>query len=155
MYLNFCNPYPSLPFSPLIVIMVASSRPAATHSSDPCDNSPRKLRTYKFHLSSNELPIKKMGVKACLLAQWWRIYLPMQETGVDPRSGMISHAEQQLSLRLHNYWVCARAQEAQLLKPTHPRACAPQERSADSLQLGKSLQSNKDPALSKINKTKF
>ena len=55
------------------------------------------------------------------MAQWQRICLPMQESGVIPNPGRShmpwsnqAHAPQLLSL-------CSRAQESQLLEPACPR----------------------------------
>ena len=105
--------------------------------------------------------------RASLVAQWERIYLPVQETQVRSLTWKIPCAVGQLGpctttslcsrAWSHKYW----AHEPQLLKPTCPRACAPQQgkllqREACALQLESSPRSpqlekspcsnNKDPA---------
>lgn len=62
MSLNFCKPHP-FPCVSLAGDHVSFLQACNMHSSDPCDNSPGNLMTYHFHLSPNEFPIKKTGVK--------------------------------------------------------------------------------------------
>ena len=97
---------------------------------------------------------------ASLVAQWWRIRLPMQEMQVQSlvrEDPTCCRATEPLS---HKH----RARALQALKPECPRACALQQEKPQqwearaprpesrplSLQLEKSLHSNEDPAQSKI-----
>ena len=113
---------------------------------------------------------------ASLMAQWKRICLPLQETGVRSlvREDLIWRGA--TKPMHHNFWACAVepsscnywVHESQLLKPLLPRARAPQEKplqweaftpqlesSPYLRQLEKSSHSDKDPAQPKINKTLF
>ena len=85
--------------------------------------------------------------------------------GFDLWSTRMPHAKEQLTLCATTIELCSRAQEPQLLKPPHPRACALQqekplqweahapqlESSPCSPQLETSLRSDKGPAQPEIN----
>ena len=71
-----------------------------------------------------------------LVVQWLRLYLPMQGTQVWSLLWEDATCHGEIKLVHHNYLACALQQESSLW----------------SLQLEKSLSSNKDPAQSKINK---
>ena len=122
------------------------------------------LESYEFVCKKQatlmERPWAKTVWKASLVAQWWRIHLPMQETqvwflvGEDPT---YFRATKPMGC---NYWIHV----PQLLRPMSPRACAlrgvksPQwevcmlqlESSPCLLQLEESPCSSKDPAQPKI-----
>ena len=99
---------------------------------------------------------------AFLGAQWWGVHLPMQETWVWSLIWEDPTCHRATKPGTCNCW----AHVPQLLKPACPRAralhqeqppqwkpCTPQlESSPHSLQLGRSLCSNKDPAQPRINK---
>ena len=74
-----------------------------------------------------EYVVKKFNVGL----PWWlsskELACQCRRHGFDPWSGKILCAVGKLSPRATNYSLCSRAQELQLLKSAHRRACAPQQ----------------------------
>ena len=69
---------------------------------------------------------QKACEKASLMAQWYRICLPMQKTGVQSLVQYDATCHGATNSKCHNHW----AHVPQLLKPMRPRASAPQGKPA-------------------------
>ena len=66
--------------------------------------------------------------RLCMDSGWWNCYsLPVQETWVQSPIQNTPHDAEQLSPVVQLLRLCSRARVLQLLKPTCPRACVPQQ----------------------------
>ena len=86
-------------------------------------------------LDISKIRKRNLQFRASLVAQWYRICLPMQEAQVWFLVWEDSTCRRVTKLVHHNYWLCFRGQELQLLNPCAavtevcvPWACTPQEK---------------------------
>ena len=134
----------------------------------PINASPLYCRGLTTSLMDIELLLKEGNLRASLVAQWWKIYPPMQETWVWSLIWEDLTCHGATKYLHHNYWACALDHGSHNYWSPHPGAHAPQEKapqrealslqldsSPSSLQLEKSLCSNEDPAEPKMSKNYF
>ena len=130
----------------------------------PINASPLPCRGLTTSLMDSELLLKEGNSRASLVAQWWKVYLSMQETRVWSLiwEDLTCHGATE-HLR-HSYWACALDQGSRSRwspcstaeKPPQWEARTRQlDSGPSSLQLEESLCSNEDPAEPKINKNYF
>jgi len=127
-----------------------------------CEHLQKKKKKLLKHEVPKGLPDTRIAVLdkndfwASMVAQWWRIHLPMWKTWVQSLvwEGHTCHGATKPVY--HNSWACAlRVKEPKLLSP---RALQQETREATTmssphlLQLEKSPHSNEDPAQPNINK---